>query len=280
MRYEIEEKLYNCSTLYEFLTMFFSLGSIEKKSLFDESITIPEGALFYRIRRAESFTLSNYDDPKEWGPVPKEKARRGRFNAENESVLYVATDSWILPREVRLEENEEYYLAHYRCKQTFSVGSFFKLNSRVNSLLHKVAMSLSNENDLFESERGLLERYVPDVMKKTPEDLFYDQLAPLYIHKLVPDLYDVTYRLGKIVLSNNACGIRYASAFAPLELSGTPVVVTLAGSQNGNYALTEKGYSNLEFISAERKMCHNEFKLDTFIEEVGKVQKENQILGR
>ena len=55
--------------------------------------------------------------------MPKEYSiNQGRFNAIGESVLYVGSDHDFLEREVRLKENEEYFLGKYICKNTFNVG--------------------------------------------------------------------------------------------------------------------------------------------------------------
>lgn len=157
MTKENESRLLSCKNLPEFVTMFFGLGMHEKLSIFSEEITIPKGTHFFRIRRIEG--IKDADDPKEWGPVPKELAKQGRFNGAFESVLYVASSPDMLEREVRLKEGEEYYLAKYVCNTAFKVGSFLGVNNQVNTLIHKIAMAVSESEDLTAEENALIDEY-------------------------------------------------------------------------------------------------------------------------
>ena len=90
---------------------------------------------------------------------------------------------------------------------------------------------------------------------------------------MIPNLYDITNKLGKLVLKKNDNGIRYSSAFVPIELSGAKQIATLDGMEYGNYALTEKGYENIEFLSAEKKSAKKMQKLDTMITEFAKAER-------
>lgn len=41
--------------------------------------------------------------------------------------MYVASDPDFLEREVRVKVGEDYYLAKYKCKKAFKVGTLFDL---------------------------------------------------------------------------------------------------------------------------------------------------------
>lgn len=272
MTREIEYRLLSCKNIPEFLTMFFGLGMKDKLSIFKEEVTIEKGTNLYRIRKLRED--KNPNDPKEWSPVPQEYSKnQGRFNAIGESVLYVGSDPSFLEREVRLKENEEYYLAKYVCKNTFKVGSFLCINSQVNTLVHKIVMSISDSKDLTEKENTLIDEYFDWAKRRSLFEISTDMLASLYIHKLLPDLYDYTNKLGKLVFKKNDNGIRYSSVFAPLELSGAPEILTLDGAEFGNYVLTQKGFGNIEFVSAEKKVCTNIMSLETMIEVFSEAEK-------
>ncbi len=236
--------------------MYFGLGMKEKLSIFSEEIKIEENTELYRIRRAKG--ISDPNNPIEWGPVPTKYAKQGRFNAKGESILYLASAFDYLEREVKLKKDEEYYLAKYVCKNSFSVGSFLSTNNQVNTLIHKIAMSVSGPDELNEKENALIEEYLNVKADKSLYKLSLDMLASLYIYKMIPNLYDVTNKLAKLVLRKNENGIRYSSVYVPIELSGTPVMITLDGVKYGNYALTQKGYENIEFVSAEKKICSSD----------------------
>ena len=256
MTLEREIKLVNCKNINEFLAMFFGLGMKDKLSVFTEEIAIDKDTEFYRIRRAQG--ISNPDNPIEWGPVPSQYAKQGRFNAKGESILYLASESDCLEREVKLKKGEEYYLAKYVCKNSFSVGSFLGTNNQVNTLIHKIAMAITGPDELNEKENALVEKYLKIRTDTSLNKLSLDMLASLYIYKSIPNLYDVTNKLAKLVLRINENGIRYSSVYVPMELSGTPVMITLDGVKYGNYALTQKGYENIEFVSAEKKICSSD----------------------
>ena len=254
MTEEMQCRLLSCNSFTEFTAMFFGLGLRDKLSVFTEEVWIEKGTNFYRIRQIEEGHDPN--DPKEWGPIPKDKAKKaGRFNAKGESVLYVASDPAFLEREVRLSEGEDYYLAKYVCKKSFKVGSFLGVHNQVNTLLHKIAMAVSCSDDLTDSENKLMDEYYEWAKNKNLYDISLDQLASLYIYRQLPNLYETTNKLSQLVLKKNDCGIRYSSVFAPLELSGADVLVTFSGLTFGNYVLTPKGCENLEMVSVESKKC-------------------------
>ena len=52
-----------------------------------------------------------------------------------------------------------------------------------------------------------------------------------------------------------ACLAGNSSVYAPIELSGEPQIVTLDGTETGNYVLTQKGYENISLTSVEKKVC-------------------------
>ena len=267
----LEDRLLSCTNINEFLALFFGLGYKEKMSLFTDKVTVKEGTVFYRIRKVSTFSNSDCNAIKEWGPPPKEYAKQGRFNSAGERILYVATEEdGILRREVHLNENEEYYLGRYVCKNTFAVGSLLGVNSPVNSLLHKIAMAVPEKNALEEKELVLLDQYLEQTGQQNIMDLLTDMLLPLYAYRYIPNMYDVTNKLGKYVLANCRNGIRYASAYSPIEMSGGPgVIITLAGKEYGNYALTEAGYKNLEFIGAEKRIAPKDLGLELMINVFG-----------
>lgn len=272
MTQEMEYRLLSCKSLSEFLTMFFGLTMNHKLSVFSEEVYIEKGTALYRIRQIDD--EKNPNDPKEWEPVPVKYAKQGRFNEKGESVLYVASAPDVLEREVRLKENDKYYLAKYVCKESFKVGSFLGVNNQVNTLIHKIAMSVAGSDDMTETEEELMDEYYKWAKNKSLFDLSVDMLASLYIYRMIPDLYDVTNRFGKLVLKKNDNGIRYSSVFVPFELSGTPQIVTLDGMEYGNYVLTQKGYKNIELSSVEKKAAGKQQTLDLMIAEFSKAGKE------
>lgn len=271
MNKETEYKLLSCKNLSEFLTMFFGLSMKDKLSVFTEEVTIAKGTELYRIRQIDDKKDPN--DPKEWEPVPVKYANQGRFNAKGESVLYVASSPYSLEREVRLKENDEYYLAKYVCKKSFKVGTFLGVYNQVNTLIHRITMSVSGSDDMTATENKLMNEYYDRTKDKSLLDLSVDKLASLYIYRMLPRLYDVTNRLGKLVLRKNDNGIRYSSVFAPIELSGSSQIVTLDGVESGNYVLTKKGYENIELTTVEKKTAGKPQSLDLMITEFAKTEK-------
>ena len=263
MTKEIEHKLLKCKSLSEFTTMFFGLGMSEKLSVFTEMVAIEKGTVFYRIRRTDG--IKDKDNPKEWGPVPKEFAEQGRFNKKAESVLYLASAPDTLEREVRLKEGEEYYLAKYVCNKAFRVGSFLGINNQVNTLIHKITMAVAGSEDLTEKENALIDEYYEGVKDKNLFELSVDMLASLYIYKKLPRLYDTTNKLSKLILKKYEYGIRYSSVYAPIELSGAPQIVTLDGTEYGNYVLTPKGSEHIKLVSVEKKTVSKIQGLETMI---------------
>jgi len=263
---EREFRLLNCESISEFLSMYFGLGQKEKLSIFTEEVVVPVWSVFYRARKADGFNNSSYKEPKAWGPVPKEIATQGRFNKDHESVLYVASYPDSLEREIKLKEGEAYYLAKYICKKEFSVASFLGTNNYVNSILHQIAKAVSGPEELTEKEREIIDEYF-EIIKESPIDrLAKDTLSSLYMYKFIPNLYDVTNRLGELLLLKNDYGFRYSSVYDPLEYSGWPVIITLDGKENGNFVLTQKGYENIELDTVEEKRCSPHGGLESFIE--------------
>ena len=271
MTQEMECRLLSCKNMSEFLTMFFGLTMNHKLSVFSEEVNIAKGTEFYRIRQIDDKKDPN--DPGEWEPVPVKYANQGRFNAKGESVLYVASTPDYLEREVRLKENDEYYLAKYVCKESFKVGSFLGVNNQVNTLIHKIAMSVVGSDDMTENEEELMDEYYECAKNKSLSDLSVDMLASLYIYRMIPNLYDVTNRLGKLVLKKNDNGIRYSSVFVPFELSGATQIVTFDGMKYGNYVLTQKGYKNIELSSVEKKVAGKQQGLELMITAFSKAEK-------
>ena len=271
MMQEMEYRLLSCKSLSEFLTMFYGLTMNSKMSDFTQDVTIAKGTEFYRIRQIDDG--KNPNNPREWEPVPVRFAKQGRFNETGESVLYVASTPDYLEREVRLKENEAYYLAKYVCKESFKVGSFLGVNNWVNMLMHKIAMSISGADDLYDGEKELMDEYYETVKNESLYDLSVDMLASLYIYRMIPDLYAVTNRLGKLVLKNNDSGIRYSSVYVPFELSGAPQILTFDGVEYGNYAFTQKGYKNIELVSVEKRTAGKQQGLELMIKEFSKVGK-------
>ena len=271
----MEYRLLNCKTVSEFLAMYFGLSMKDRLSVFNEEVHIPQGTNFYRIRSASG--VKDPDDPKEWGPVPQKIARQGRFNASKESVLYVASDPDCLEREVRLKDGDEYYLAKYICLKDFSVGTFLGTNSWVNMLLHRIAMSVSGPEELTEKELLQINKYLEKSNTKNLEQMAMDMLSSLYLYRYLPkNFYDVTNKIGKIVLKKNDNGIRYSSVYIPIEWSGAPVMITLDGVKFGNYALTSKGCANIEFVSSEKRICSQKPGLEDWIEMFAKSELEKQ----
>ena len=246
--------------------MFMGLSMRDKLSVFTEDVPVTKGKKFYRIRKIGG--IKDPSNPKEWAPVPVQSAKQGRFNEKGKSVLYVASDTFALEREVRLHEGDEYYLAMYTCKNSFKVGSFLGVYNQVNTLIHKITMAVSGPNDMTDAENKLMAEYYEKATDKDLFELSVDMLASLYIYKMFPKLYNTTNKLAKLVLKKNECGIRYSSVFAPIELSGAPQIVTLDGTETGNYVLTQKGYENISLTSVEKKVCGKPMELDLLIKTI------------
>ncbi len=266
----MERRLFNCNSLSELLTMYFGLGEKEKLSIFTEEITVTEGTEFFRARALKSFATPNYSEPSEWGPVPVKFARQGRFNEKGESVLYVASDPDFLEREIRLRVGDEYCLAKYVCIKPFKVGTLFGYNNLVNGLLFRIAMSVAGADDLTSAENKLIDEYYLGVKDGTLSELTINLLSPLYIHKLLPNLYDATNKLGKLIKRKYDCGFRYSSVYFPIEMSGGPQVLTFNGVKYGNYVLTPKACENIELVSVEKRICSKIQDLEVLIKEFAK----------
>ena len=136
------EKLINCKSLDEFVTMFFGLSLCEKLSVLGDDMIVPKGTIFYRARKDEGRPL---EDENEWWLPPQEVVTKGRFNKAKSPVLYLGTEDFLLPREIGLKPNENYYLARYECVETFKVGSLLKNRSIITMGLHTIAMAIENE---------------------------------------------------------------------------------------------------------------------------------------
>ena len=258
------EKLIHCKSLDEFVTMFFGLSLCEKLSVLGDDMIVPKGTIFYRARKDEGRPL---EDENEWWLPPQEVVTKGRFNKAKSPVLYLGTEDFLLPREIGLKPNENYYLARYECVETFKVGSLLKNRSIITMGLHTIAMAIENEGKLTPNEIDALSKLECDTSSisnilEAPTAVFY---INKYIHK---NLYDITNQIFDLVLQRNLNGLRYCSAYSPFEVSGAEQVITLDGCIKGNYALTEDGIQHLKWIGCERKeYSEDDYKSDlsTFI---------------
>lgn len=260
---EKENKLLKCKSLTEFLTMFFGYGINEQLSIFDKSMTIKAGTSLYRARKDDGKT--NFYDPKQWTVPPAEYVKQGRLNEKNKPVLYVASDEYLCGREIGLKDGDKYYLARYKCEKDFSVGTLFCRHSMVNTILHRIVMAVKTEN-LTENERITIQKYHIGEDKISIQEIFDDYLPVFYIDRLIKNLYDVTNKIGRLILHNNENGIRYSSAFEPIELSGCNTILTLDGEEHGNYALTEQGIKNIRVESVEERIYKQKHDLSLMIE--------------
>lgn len=267
----LENKLLNESNnLKDFLTTFFELSRSEQLEFFPDKTTIYKGEYLYRARKADqNLNELNYNEPKQWGLAPREIVRQGRFNSEHNPVLYVASSPDFLEDEIGLNVGDEYYLAKYKCKSTFKVGNFLTTDSRVNTLLHKIALSVNSIDYLPKETQKLINDYYNAHKNNSLIEISGDLVAPFYINRCIPDLYNWTNKLGDLLLTKNNNGIRYCSAYS-LEVSGYGLIVTMEGDKEGNFALTSEGYSNIELVSVEKKKRITkpkyEIMIETFIE--------------
>lgn len=249
MRDEIIKKLMNTNSLDEFFIMYFGLSYKDKQDAFGDEFVVPNGTILYRARKDNGVALIDETD---WWMPPEEYAGRGRFNSEQKPILYLSTMDFILPREIGLNINDSYYLSKYRVKSSFRVGSLLKTDDIVNYVLHKVAIAIEDDSKLAGEERKLISS-ITDKLK--PWDIVNDFTSSFYLyHDLKKDLYDITNKIADLVLSKNPCGIRYCSCYVPIEMSGGPQILTLNGEVEGNYALTNEGIRNLEWIEAEKRV--------------------------
>lgn len=255
-------QLLQCKNLLSFLTMFFGLSPKEQRSIFTHNSTLVEGTKLYRIRKDDGKT--DFQNPEAWLPPPADKVGKGRFNEKNEPILYVATDLTWLEREVGLEQGDPYYLATYTCKRTFRVGCLLNPNNKIANILHLVARSIPSSSSLTSEERKEFNKTTgPHISLK---NIIGNPAASYYIHKEIKNLYDITNKIGKLVLAHNNNGIRYASAFNPFELAVNGTMFTLDGLKDANYALTETGRKNIEFVSAEPRCCQIDYDLKPLFE--------------
>lgn len=271
MNSKYENQLLQCKNINEFLTMFFGLSKKEQSSVLGNDYTIAKGTVLYRIRKDDGKT--DFNAPEAWLPPPAKFVKQGRFNEKNEQILYAASDSHWLEREVSLKQGEYYYLASYVCKEDFKVGSLLNSNNKICNILHCVAKSIENSSCLTENELEEFNKITYKYMR--PKDIILDMQASYYIHKELKNLYNITNKIGKLVLSHNSNGIRYCSAFEPFELTGGGITFTLDGLQRANFALTEKGRQNIDFEKAERKSCNLEYTLDVFFKTMNEMSEVN-----
>lgn len=263
MEREKENKLLKCKSLNGFSTMFFGYGIKEQLSIFDESMTIIAGTSLYRARKDDGKT--NFYDPKQWTMPPDEYVKQGRLNEKNKPVLYVTSDEYLCGREIGLKDGDKYYLARYKCEKDFSVGTLLCSHSAINTILHRIVMAVKTEN-LTENEKIILKKYHIGEYKTSVQEILNDYLSVFYIDRLIKNLYDVTNKIGRLILRNNGNGIRYSSVFEPIELSGWNAILTLDGEEHGNFALTEQGIKNIRFESVEERKYKQEHDLSLMIE--------------
>lgn len=268
---EHENCLMKCDSINHFLTMFWGLSFSEKLSILGNDYYIPKGTKLYRIRKADNKT--NFESPKAWMPPPVECVKQGRFNADKCSVLYVASDPDWLEREVCLKKGDIYYLAKYVCDKDFSVGTLLNANSQVCSVLHCIAKAVENTNSLTATEIEYLNKN--RISKLTPKNCILNLKSPFIIHEFIRDIYKQTNKIGELVLRKNHNGIRYCSAYEPLESIGGGEIFTLDGVKRANYALTRESLSNIRFISAERKECTLDFSLEVFFRTMNEKENKN-----
>lgn len=266
-----KNRLLQCEDLSTFLAMFFGLSKKEQLSIFKNDFTINKGTTLYRVRKDDGRT--DFQSPEAWMPPPADKISKGRFNDKNEQILYVSSVYDWLEREVSLKLGDSYYLATYVCKKSFKVGSLLSENNIIGDILHCVARSIESSSCLTGEEQEEFNKIKP--INITSQNIILNLQAPFYIHKEIKKLYDITNKIGKLVLSNNKNGIRYSSAFDPFELTGGGTVFTLDGLQRANFALTEEGRKNIEFVKAERKICNLDYSLDVFFKVQNEMEEEN-----
>lgn len=253
MQDELVKRLMNTNSIDDFFSIFFGLDIQEQLSVVGDDFIIPEGTILYRARKDVGIPLLNELD---WWMPPESITEQGRFNCKCNPVLYLGTFDFILPREIGLDVDDTYYLAKYRVKNSFSIGSLLKNDDIVNYILHKVAMAIEDDSKLRLEEKNAL-TIRSEIIK--PMDFANDFSIPYYLHSyLRKNLYDITNKVAELVLIKNPYGIRYCSCYTPIEMSGGNFVLTLDGEMGGNYALTYEGIANLEWISAEKKVYTKE----------------------
>lgn len=256
----LETRLMKCDSISDFLTMFFGLSLEEKLSVLGDDFIVSKGTKLYRIRKDDKIT--DFSKPEAWLPPPKNIARQGRFNANKSPILYVASEYYWLEREVSLQKGDVYYLATYVCEKDFSVGTLLNGNSQVCRVLHCVAKAIENTNCLTEKELFYLKQRVTS--KLTPKDCMFNGRSSFEINNYVKDIYYQTNKIGQLVLRKNSNGIRYCSAYDPLETIGNGKIYTLDGEQSANFALTSEGINNISFLSVDKKVCTLEHTLEVF----------------
>lgn len=126
-------------------------------------------------------------------------------------------------------------------------------------------MAVKTEN-LTENERAILRKYHIGEYDIDVQEILNDYLSVFYIDRLIKNLYDVTNKIGHLILRNNENGIRYSSVFEPIELSGGNTILTLDGEEHGNYALTEQGIKNIRVESVEERIYEQEHDLSLMVE--------------
>ena len=73
-----ENRILQCKSLHEFVTMFFGLSKKEQISVFENDYTIAKGTELFRIRKDDGKT--DFNVPEAWLPPPIHLTRQGRFN--------------------------------------------------------------------------------------------------------------------------------------------------------------------------------------------------------
>ena len=260
MNSKYERQLLQCEDLSTFFAMFFGLSKKEQNTIFKNDFTITKGNTLYRVRKDDGKT--DFHSSEAWLPPPTDKISKGRFNEKNEPILYVSSVSDWLEREVSLKQGEPYYLATYICIESFKVGTLLSANNIIGDILHCVVRSVESSACLTDDELSEFNKIKS--LRITPRNIILNLKAPFFIHKEIKDLYDITNKIGKLVLSNNKNGIRYSSAFDPFELTGGGTVFTLDGLQRANFALTEEG-----------RICKLDYSLDVFFKVQNEIGEEN-----
>lgn len=243
-------KLMSCKSINEFVSMYLGMPKLERKSVLGNRVIIKKGDKLYRARKDDG---SDFSSDNAWKLAPPKYTRKGRFNREKKPVLYVGTMEQILPREIGLKPGDKYYIAEYEVLDDIKVGSLLKQYSGITMLLHKIAMAVEDETKLTLSEKEALEKL--NIKKDEMIELAANSLSSFYIHRCISgDLYEFTNRIFDTILEDNPEGIRYASCYAPIELSGGREVLTLNGENAGNYALTSKAVDKLKVVNVTKNV--------------------------
>ena len=264
---EYRSKLLHCKNIEEFLSMFFGLPLEFKKKVLSGNYTIPKGTILYRIMRDEG---TDYSEEKFWFCKDWKSRNNGRFHMKGDFVLYVGKEEDVLIRECKLNKGDAYWIATYMVNKDFDVSSLLGNNNIILYFLHQVCMSIKEKDYLQENEYKMVENYLCKYSKNVDLSKVIknkDILLPLYLYKeLKRPLYEITYKIGNILLTTNKNGIRYASAYKPFELSGSIRSVTMCGEEYANFMLTKEGEKYLDFIDAKLKKVEDKLDISNVIE--------------